>query len=273
MNADGGYEEWPAPAALRASVACLWTRSAPDDPAGPTLILPDGCVDLIWKRGQGAFVAGPDTGPAPTTIAADDVIVGVRFRPGAGLALGPPLHELRDRRVDIAELDRDLARRLPAELPSAVALARLAEAAEDRARARPPDPAVREATMLLAWPRTRVSEIERAVGLGERQLRRRFDAAVGYGPKMLQRIIRFRRFLGSLDRASGRPDLARIAFESGYADQAHLSRESARLAGMSPSALAGRRAIVAGNSLDVRSQAQEASTLPASGRSSGGAWL
>jgi AraC-like DNA-binding protein len=273
VNADGGYEEWPAPAALRASVACLWTRSAPADPAGPTLILPDGCVDLIWKRGQGAFVAGPDTGPAPTTIAPDDVLVGVRFRPGAGFALGSPLHELRDRRVDIAELDRDLARRLPAELPPQVALARLAEAAEDRARARPPDPAIREATVLLAWPRTRVSEIERTVGLGERQLRRRFDAAVGYGPKMLQRIIRFRHFLGSLDRAPGRPDLARIAFESGYADQAHLSRESARLAGMSPSALAVRRPVVAGNGLDIRTQAQGASTLPGSGRSSGGAWL
>ena len=53
-------------------------------------------------------------------------------------------------------------------------------------------------------------------------------------------------------RAPGRPDLARIAFESGYADQAHLSRESARLAGMSPSALAVRRPVVAGNGLDVR---------------------
>ena len=32
-------------------------------------------------------------------------------------------------------------------------------------------------------------------GLGARQLRRRFADAVGYGPKTLQRILRFQRFL------------------------------------------------------------------------------
>src|SRR5262249_19742033 len=53
------YREWAAPASLRASLACLWTRTAPDESPGPTLILPDGCVDLVWWRGQGAFVAGP----------------------------------------------------------------------------------------------------------------------------------------------------------------------------------------------------------------------
>jgi len=244
------YREWAAPASLRAAVACLWTRSAPDDPAGTTLILPDGCVDLIWRRGQGAFVAGPDTGPAPTEISTDDVFVGVRFKPGAGLALGAPLHELRDRRVDVAELDPELGRRLSPELPPEVALARLARASEERAVARPPDAAVREATALLVSPRMRVPEIERAVGLGQRQLRRRFDATVGYGPKMLQRVLRFRRFLAALDRCTGRPDLARIAFESGYADQAHLSRESVELAGLSPTALAGIRPVVASNGLD-----------------------
>jgi AraC-like DNA-binding protein len=235
---------------LQASVACLWSRSAPEDPRSPTLILPDGCVDLIWKRGEGAFVAGPDTGPAPTTIAADDVLVGARFRPGAGLALGAPLHELRDRRVDVAELDRNLSTRLHAELPPEMALARLARASEELAVARPPDPAVREAALLLTLPSTRMPEIERAVGLGDRQLRRRFDVAVGYGPKMLQRVLRFRRFLAALDRSGGRPDLARIAFETGFADQAHLSRESARLAGLRPTALVGVRPVLAANGLD-----------------------
>jgi transcriptional regulator GlxA family with amidase domain len=70
------------------------------------------------------------------------------------------------------------------------------------------------------------------VALSERQLRRRFHAAVGYGPKTLQRVLRFRRFL-----AGPRDDLARAALEAGYADQPHLAHEVARLAGTSPSRL------------------------------------
>jgi AraC-like DNA-binding protein len=265
VTSRAGYREWPAPASLRPSVACLWTRRSPANPAGPTLVLPDGCVDLIWKRGHGAFVAGPDTGPVPTAISTDDVLAGVRFWPGAGLALGVPLHLLRDRRIDLAEVDRDLATQLHAELPPQIALARLARASEELMVARPPDRAVSEAARLLTSPRTRVPEIERAVGLGDRQLRRRFDAAVGYGPKVLQRVFRFRRFLAALDRAGDRPDLARIAFEAGFADQAHLSRESARLAGMPPTALAGVRSVLAGNGLDPTSSSARPGELQRSG--------
>jgi AraC-like DNA-binding protein len=70
------------------------------------------------------------------------------------------------------------------------------------------------------------------LGLSERQLRRRFHAAAGYGPKMLQRVLRFRRFLAAADR-----DLARAALDAGYADQSHLTRECAQLAGRTPAAL------------------------------------
>jgi hypothetical protein len=35
----------------------------------------------------------------------------------------------------------------------------------------------------------------RELGLSERTLRRRFDVAFGYGPKTLDRILRFQRFL------------------------------------------------------------------------------
>jgi hypothetical protein len=56
-----GYAEWPAPAALREAVACLWTRVVPDDESGDNVVLPDGCCDLIWEQGAGACVAGPDT--------------------------------------------------------------------------------------------------------------------------------------------------------------------------------------------------------------------
>ena len=96
------------------------------------------------------------------------------------------------------------------------------------------DAAVEAAVARLADPRARVEALARELGLSERQLRRRFHAAAGYGPKTLQRVLRFRRFL-----AGPREDLARAALDAGYADQAHLAREVARLAGTSPTRLGG----------------------------------
>jgi AraC-like DNA-binding protein len=39
----------------------------------------------------------------------------------------------------------------------------------------------------------------------------------------------------------GRPDLARLAADTGYADQAHLTHECVRLAGLPPAALTAER--------------------------------
>ena len=60
------------------------------------------------------------------------------------------------------------------------------------------------------------------LGLGARQLHRRSLAAFGYGPKTLARILRLQRAL-ALARA-GVP-YADTAARTGYADQAHLSRD------------------------------------------------
>ena len=62
-----------------------------------------------------------------------------------------------------------------------------------------PDPAVTWAARLLRDPQARAEDVAAAVGLSMRQLRRRCHAAVGYGPKTLQRVLRFRRFVSRID--------------------------------------------------------------------------
>jgi methylphosphotriester-DNA--protein-cysteine methyltransferase len=103
----------------------------------------------------------------------------------------------------------------------------------------PPDRLVLEAARLLGRPGAQAELVAAQLGISERQLRRRCQASVGYGPRMLARILRFRRFLSRID--AGAADLARVAAEAGYADQAHLTRESTRLAGLTPAALARSR--------------------------------
>jgi AraC-like DNA-binding protein len=72
------------------------------------------------------------------------------------------------------------------------------------------------------------------LGLSERQLHRRCLVAFGYGPKTVQRVLRFQAALR--DARAGRR-LADVAADAGYADQAHMSREVRDLAGVPITAL------------------------------------
>lgn len=223
------YREIPAPSALRHSIACLWVRRG----SGTIRVIPDGCTDIVWRQGKGAIVAGPDTGPWDSFAEPGRWIIGVRFLPGAGgPALGIPLSRLRDRRVEISVLSLDPHEELHAEADPHVVPALLASAAARLVRAGEPDRTVRAAVGRLLDPAQRVEALAADLGCSERQLRRRFMTSVGYGPKTLQRILRLRRFI-----AGERHDLARAAFDAGYADQAHLARECRRLTGLCPSRL------------------------------------
>jgi AraC-like DNA-binding protein len=233
-----GYAEWAPPAALRGMVACLWASVVPSDADRTTLVLPDACSDLIWEQGVGSYVAGPDTGPVRTVAKAGTVIVGVRFRPSAGgTVLGLPLSEVRDQRVALSDLLPAAARRLPATLSPIQAAARTLNVAGGLIVDADPDNAAARAAALLRDPAARAEAVAADVGLSERQLRRRVEAAAGYGPKTLQRVLRFQRFVRMLDAATERPDLALAAAETGYADQAHLTRECSAFSGVTPTTL------------------------------------
>ncbi|MEV6401166.1 DUF6597 domain-containing transcriptional factor, partial [Streptomyces sp. NPDC051907] len=93
--------------------AVVWTRTLNASPGPLCPVLPDGCMDLLWTEGR-LFVAGPDTHAHTPGRELGPLIAGVRFAPGTAPALlGVPAHELRDRRVDLADLwGGALARRL-----------------------------------------------------------------------------------------------------------------------------------------------------------------
>jgi AraC-like DNA-binding protein len=241
------YREVPQPAP---HLACLWTRDPEPEPQTHR-ILPDACADVVWIDGRGLMVVGPATGPALSDIPAGAEVVGVRFRVGAaGAALRLPASELLDESVPLSELWGSEAVRIE----DAVAAAddRLHTlAAELEARLTPElDPLVRAAAAGAAQPGTRVDRLGDELGITDRQLRRRFGDAVGYGPKTLQRVLRFQQFLAL---ASEEPyDLARLALDAGYADQAHLTRECRRLSGVTPAALLATGAAPAGERSALR---------------------
>ncbi len=208
-------------------VACTWEQATTT--RYEQRIVPDACVDLIWAGGR-LTVAGPDTRPRVVTLESGSRLVGVRLRPGmAGAVLGLPASELRDVSADPAEvLGRDVAAALLEELaggsdPHALLLRAV------ELRGAELDQLVSAAVVALGRPRARVGPVAAELGISARQLHRRVSDAVGYGPKMLARVLRFRR----LQALSPAP-LAELALDAGYADQAHMTAEVTHLAGVSP---------------------------------------
>jgi AraC-like DNA-binding protein len=226
---DGEYRE----RAARVPAVTVWTK---DGGTGPYRVLPDGCMDLIWYDG-GLLVAGPDT-VAHVTDAAGGRYAGLRFAAGTGpLLLGLPARDLRDQRVPLDALWPARAARRLADRVAADPAALLEVWAVDRARdAGPADPLASAVAAGLAAG-DGVGEVAARTGLGERQVRRRCEAAFGYGPKTLARVLRLQRALALARR--GLP-LAQVAATAGYADQPHLAREVKALTGVPPTTLLAR---------------------------------
>ena len=233
------YREWRGVAAD--DVRCLWAAPAS---AGPQPVVPDGCLDLIWRHGQ-LFVAGPDT--QLVVVPQGGPTVGVRFRPGrAGAALGLSPRDLLDERAPLADLWGLDAERLHEQLiqsADAVSAAQhIANAVAfrlscTRGSSPCPDPIAAEAVRRIegAQGRVRVSLLAAELQIGERQLRERVTTQVGYGPKMFARVVRLQAALRALHREpADLADLADLAQATGFADQAHLTREVHAMTGLTP---------------------------------------
>jgi AraC-like DNA-binding protein len=231
------YCEFAPHRALAQLVVCTWVNLAQPNPQP---VLPDACIDLVWD-GVSLSVAGPDT--HAVVIEGDSTYVGIRFRPGTAPGfLGVSSDEFVDSRValfdfwgqDAVRLEEHLAEQ-PACGPAILEHALL----ERLGSAREADPLVDGLIDLLAR-RTRLNHAIDRLEVSERTLRRRCAFAVGYGPKTLQRILRFRSALRLL--RDQRP-LAETAHLAGYVDQAHLTNETQRLAGLTPAALAASQTL------------------------------
>jgi AraC-like DNA-binding protein len=243
-----GYREWAPHPVLAGRVVCTWLDEASTQRQP---VLPDACIDLVWD-GVGVHVAGPDTRAVP--IESSQTFVGIRFRPGAAPGfLGRAASEIVDTRVELSQVwgpaaANALAFRL-SQQPTAQEAAGVLEYAllERLGVAAPPDGLVstllrtlagREAPGSLDDPGdagAQVATMAEELAVSPRTLRRRCADALGYGPKTLERILRFRRALRLL---GDQQSIANAAHLAGYADQAHLTHECRRLASSTPAALA-----------------------------------
>ena len=203
----------------------LWRPEPSGARVGGTHVLPDGCTDLI-RHADGFLVAGPDTTSQFSDLATRQPLTAVRFEPGVGPRFfGVDASELTDRRVPLDGLWSSRRVRLLAGRaehdPVGALIGAVREAVDEH------DPMADLARALASG--TAVTELAANLGWSDRTLRRRSVRAYGYGPKMLSRVLRFRR---AVARARAGDDFSRVAAECGYSDQAHLAREVRTLSGV-----------------------------------------
>lgn len=246
------YREHAISPGLQAAVACAWEHTSAE--VTEAHVVPDACVDILWN-GAELLVAGPDTRAVMVELTPSTHIHGIRFLPGAaGTLLGVPASAVRDARVELRDLWGERARVLQAALEACTSDAaqrlQLEAAVAERLReCGPIDPLAQPIARALrpepggdseaAGTVPTVAQLSAALGVSERQLLRRCDAAFGYGPKLLARVLRFQAFVRAL-RMQPQLGFAELASSLGYADQAHLAHDTAELAGRTPSQLRAR---------------------------------
>ena len=234
MPAGSSYAEQPVRRGHPLSML-RWQQDAHADVV--QLVVPDGVADvLLGLEGGDAVLVGPALTGERVRLPAGTSVRGLRLRPAmVGPMLGISAHELLGETVPVRDLvDAPTARLLEAAtLGDDAALERLGQRAMRRA-----DPRVQAAARSLASdPAVRIDDLTAATGMSPRQLRRRFVAQAGIGPKAFARIARLQGFLRRAERAPASAGLAELAFASGYSDQPHLTREVRELTGLSPAQL------------------------------------
>jgi AraC-like DNA-binding protein len=235
--------------ALHSIAACAWAIAGP---AAEHRVLPDGCIDILVSGEGGARVVGTMRA-AILAPRQERAAIGIRFRPGEAARLLPaapreltdadaPLsafwgedaHPLEDALVRLIDVATREGLDAPAILRGARAIFEEALRRRLTAHGGAHDLRVRAAAELLQTGAT-VRDVAAHVGLSERQLTRRFGDRVGVGPKIFGRVMRLQRAVALL--AEGNPP-SMVAAAAGYADQAHFTRDSVELAGVTPRGLA-----------------------------------
>ena len=251
FQADETYREVTPCEALRPYIRCFWGSESPL-PAKPHeggIVIPDTCMDIIFtvdyaqNRIFSAFCALDEhtyRTPASTESGGLSASFAIRFYAWtAGLFAADKLNGSANAVFPVEAFSHSLERMLTPILFEETTLMGKVLAAESALLAllRPEraDPAVLCAIhhLLRTEGRAHISELSAALALSNRQLERRFDAAMGLSPKALAGLMRYQLLWQDMALNPHFHALDAVA-RFGYTDQAHLLNDFRRRHGMSP---------------------------------------
>jgi AraC-like DNA-binding protein len=238
------YQESPPPPPLDGWIRAFWRLRGHG--LGQQPVIPDGrmeivihladCFSQIDASGNGSaqgevMLAGQLTAPLLLAAGSSADVIGIRFRTaGARALLGIPLDAVRNQVIPLDAVDRSLSQALLAAARSSLPFESLAQAIGARATGLPSTGSARAVHLLAVG--CRIAAVAETLGVSVRTLERRIAHDTGLPPKVLQRMIRFRRFYG-LCQAGGITG-SRAAQLAGYYDQSHAERDFRGFTGTAP---------------------------------------
>jgi AraC-like DNA-binding protein len=206
-------------------------------------VLPHPAVQLVVEGGR-CRVHGVLRGRFSRTLDGCGDIFGTTFRPAGFRALfGRPVAELTDRVVEGSAIFGAAAGEFAGRIQDARDVDERMGIAEGFVRGRLPGaiPAAVRAVnrvvdaILADRAILRVDDIVERHGIGKRNLQKLFREYVGVTPKWVIRRYRLHEAAERLDTGT---DLSTLAYELGYADQAHFVRDFKAAVGRPPTSYA-----------------------------------
>jgi len=177
-------------------------------------VLPDGCRDLIIRQRPGTrpvwFVSDLANRATPVAVGPGTRHTGYRISPGMRIDRAGLLASMRDGLSD-AEITERLYHHVGHRANVAEAL-----------------------NALSTGTLHNIDGVARALGVQSRSLQRLMRRETGQTPVFWLRLARVRRCAARLEQAGS---LAELAYDFGFADQAHMTRELRHWLGITPRAI------------------------------------
>ncbi len=254
------YREFDPHLALRCFVKCYWIWQTDSTHRWGTQerILPDGCTELLFNFGESVQQShsGARENAVERSQIAGQLSTAFRFQPSGSINLlgvrfhahgifpflDLPLAEVTDRVVGLSEIWTGLAKELEQRLYEACEDQQRIDRVEDclltmvKKRDMRPDTHVENAVKCIAKNDglITIEELSDRIGIGIRQLERKFALHVGISPKLYARIIRFQKIFKVIERVENY-EWPGVLVDCGYYDQPHLIRDFKALSGRTPS--------------------------------------
>lgn len=249
---------------LRPYVQMFWRGRFDPQDAGRLAqrVAPNGFLEVIvhltdhhcdlpdptgWGQSPDYMLIGLQSASYEVRFTREVEVFGIRFKPAGFYTLfGVPPGELANTYEDLVAVlgapFRVFAARLRGERDGAQQL-RIAEQYLYQAVGARELTYLNRATELIrsSGGGLRVADVADRLCISPRQLERAFKQALGLSPKQYMRIARLNLVQRLLLQGRFR-SLADVAYQAGYADQAHFNREFKRLVGEQPSRFLAQRA-------------------------------
>ena len=246
------YKEYKPSTSLGHLVDCYWISKIDKSTALGSRIIPDGCVDVIFRFG-GDFSTTKSTYSEPIlhgTMTSSFLFVpengisemlGVRFLPaGISVLTKLPISEITNGMVSLFDIDSLFHREfveMVYDIPSYQMRIRFIDqwllAVQHSFFALDVQifNSLKRAISLSG--RIDVVELASLACLSSRQFERRFRTKVGLTPKEFLQVLRFRKAKSLIDH-NPQKSVLEVAFECGYYDHSHLNKDFLRFLGEPP---------------------------------------